>query len=531
MSAASIDTRDRAAVFKRLEAELFDLVVIGGGVTGAGVARDAAERGLSVALLDAGDYARGTSSRSSKMIHGGLRYLAQGDTGLVKEAASERQVLRRIAPHLTRYAPFLVPAPSLASVAKLRAGLWLFEKLGQARAEERHELWSAAEVAEREPLLKTDHLAAAAVYPEFLTDDARLTLANVRAAAAAGAAVLNYAEVTNMFGAQAAEGVVCRSTAPGETAGARVRARTVVNAAGPWVDAVRALEAGDAAPRLSLTKGVHVVVPHARAPVGRTVILRTEDKRSVFAVPRDGLTYFGTTDTFYPGAEVWPPITEEDVTYLFRAAERTLKIEPLSLSDVTAAWSGVRPLIAEAGKSAGEISRKDEIWIGPKGVVTIAGGKLSAYRAMAERITDLILQHLGRPSTPSRTATTPLPGGNYDAEALSRRLAGLGERAGRLVELYGAEAEDLAAEGGDVAAEARRAVQHEGAVRLEDYWVRRSTRFWFTADGGLGALEPAAAAMGALLGWTEDRRSSEIAACIALRHATLSFPAHSGAAA
>jgi glycerol-3-phosphate dehydrogenase len=533
MTAASIDTRDRAQVFKRLDSEQFDLVVIGGGVTGAGVARDAALRGLSVALLEAGDYARGTSSRSSKMIHGGLRYLAQGDTALVKEAASERQVLRRIAPHLTRYAPFLVPAPNLASVAKLRAGLWLFEKLGQAPAEERHELWSAAEVAEREPLLKTDHLAAAAVYPEFLTDDARLTLANVRSAAAAGAAVLNYAEVTGFFGAEAVDGVVCRSTAPGETLGARVRARIVVNAAGPWVDAVRALEEPGAPTRLSLTKGVHVVVPHARAPVERTVIMRTEDKRSVFAVPRGGLTYFGTTDTFYQSADVWPSITEADVAYLFHAAERSLKIDPLALSDITAAWSGVRPLIAQAGKTAGEISRKDEIWIGPKGVVTIAGGKLSAYRAMAERIVDLIVERLGIRAVPCSTAETPLPGGDVDPSVLATRptIAALGDHSARLIELYGAEAEALAAEGGDVAAEARRAVQHEGAVRLEDYWVRRSTRFWFTADGGVSALQPAATAMADLLGWSTQQRAAEITACMALRQTSLSFPAASGALA
>lgn len=180
----AIDTRHRAATFARLEAQLFDLVVIGGGITGAGIARDAALRGLSVALVEARDFASGTSSRSSKMIHGGLRYLAQGDIALVREAASERQVMRRIAPHLVRLSHFLIPTTSLAMVAKLRAGLWSFEKLGNVPAHEQHEVINAAALAEREPLMRTAGLNGAVLYPEFLTDDARLVLANVRAAQA-----------------------------------------------------------------------------------------------------------------------------------------------------------------------------------------------------------------------------------------------------------------------------------------------------------------------------------------------------------
>ena len=220
----ALDLRDRAASFRALEAQTFDLVVIGGGITGAGVARDAALRGLTVALIEARDFASGTSSRSSKMIHGGLRYLAQGDTGLVKEAASERQILRRIAPHLTRISPFIVPAPNLASVAKLRAGLWLFEKLGDAPASEHHQMWSRAELAEREPILDSSGFHSAAVYPEFLTDDARLTLANVRGAVGEGAVAINYAKVVQVVG-EPIDTVIVRSELPGETLEARIKAR------------------------------------------------------------------------------------------------------------------------------------------------------------------------------------------------------------------------------------------------------------------------------------------------------------------
>jgi len=513
----ALDLRDRAASFRALEAQTFDLVVIGGGITGAGVARDAALRGLTVALIEARDFASGTSSRSSKMIHGGLRYLAQGDTGLVKEAASERQILRRIAPHLTRISPFIVPAPNLASVAKLRAGLWLFEKLGEAPASEHHQMWSRAELAEREPILDSSGFHSAAVYPEFLTDDARLTLANVRGAVGEGAVAINYAKLVQVVG-EPIDTVVVRSDLPGETLEARVKARVVVNAAGPWVDAIRALEEGGAAPRLTLTKGVHVVLPHARVPINHTVILRGADKRGLFAVPRGGFTYLGTTDTFYPDADAWPEITGEDIRYLFDGAQRSLKIAPLTFADIVAVWSGVRPLVAQAGKSPSEISRRDEVWTGPGGMITIAGGKLSAYRAMAERIVDTVIERLGKPARPVSTGEVFLPGGDYDPATLaaSPALKGLGDTAPRLIDLYGSEADAVASDGGDVAAEARRAVLVEGAQRLEDYWARRSVRAWFSPDAGLSALAPAAAAMASLLGWDAARTQSEIANCQAI---------------
>lgn len=530
----SLDLRDRAAAFAALDADEFDVVVIGAGITGAGVARDAALRGLRVALVEARDIASGTSSRSSKMIHGGLRYLAQGDVGLVREAATERQVLRRIAPHLTRITPFVMPG-SRGSIAKVRAGLVAFERLGKVPRDERHRTLDAGELLELEPTLAPDTFPAGVVYPEFLTNDARLTVANVRSAVAAGATVLTHAPVTSILvGSNGrANGVEVRGGLPGESLGAVARTRMVVNAAGPWVDAVRALEEVDAPGRLALTKGIHVVVPHHRLPVTDTVITLGADKRPVFAVAAGPVTYLGTTDTFYAEPDEWPRIDPEDVQYLFDAMARTFDGPPLDGSDVVSMWAGVRPLVAPEGGGAdaspSELSRKDETWIGPAGVVAVAGGKLTAYRTMAERIVDGLVAELGTGATRCRTADVPLVGGDVDVEELVERLTPtVGDGARRLVDLWGAEAELIAADSAPaiqgttsspndapdvVGAEVRHAVAHEGALRLEDVWIRRAARAWFTTDPVGNDLDRAAEVMGDLLGWSPARRSDEIASC------------------
>ncbi|MGI8841574.1 MAG: FAD-dependent oxidoreductase [Caulobacteraceae bacterium] len=497
MKNAALDLRDRDALFDALEARVFDLAVIGGGITGAGVARDAAMRGLSVALVEARDFAAGTSSRSSKMIHGGLRYLAQGDIALVREAASERKIVEAIAPHLARRTPFVIPARSAAAIAKLRAGLWAFERLGGVPKSRRHEVWSPAELRSREPAIAADDLVGAVVYPEYLTDDARLTLANVRSAAAHGALVVNYAKAEGIVGEGGrAAGLKVAETLPGasERRG-RLAARVIVNAAGPWVDAVRAMESPGAAPRLRLTRGIHLVVPRAALPIERTVILVAADRRGVFAVPRGAITYIGTTDTFEAVASAWPAITGADADYLLAAAAARFRTPPLTRTDVVSAWAGVRPLVGEEGKAASDISRRDELWSGRAGVLSIAGGKLTAYRRMAERVVDHVESALGVKHRPCRTADEALIGG--DAAC------------------------DIHAIPGGPAAEAAHAVLVEGALTLEDYWVRRAGRVWFDLDGGLAALAPAAQAMAPLLGWSPARKAQEIDACRAQRRADM----------
>lgn len=510
-----LDLSDRAALFGALESRTFDLLVIGGGITGAGVARDAAMRGLTVALVEARDFASGTSSRSSKMIHGGLRYLAQGDFAVVREAASERAILRRIAPHLARQSWFILPSPGVTSTAKLRAALWTFEKLGAVAREESHQLWKPEELAAREPLMRREGLHAVLAYPEYLTDDARLTLANVRSAQAHGAVVANYLAVERIGSGE----VLCRPTLPGEAGECRIRARKVVNAAGPWVDQLRQIEDGAAPAMLAQSRGIHLVVPHTRVPLRQVVVMNTPDKRSIFAVPLGAHTYIGTTDEFYPEPDYWPQVTAADVDYLLGTTRRALDVGSLGAGDVVSVWAGLRPLVNQPGKSAKEISRKDEVWTGPTGMLSIAGGKLSAYRAMAERVVDMVVAELGGTARPCATMAEPLPGGESGAGALAGLDAAAAER---LARLYGAEAPALLADGGDIAAEARRAVLVEGAQRLEDWWVRRSGRAWFdpAPAAAPAALATAAAAMAALLGWDGARIAAEIANCQAIDQAS-----------
>jgi glycerol-3-phosphate dehydrogenase len=341
--AQAIDARERERTMDRLEAERFDVVVIGGGIGGAGIAREAARRGLSVALLEAEDFAAGTSSRSSKLIHGGLRYLAMGDIALVRTTALERKEVHRIAPHLAEPRWMVVPARSRASLLKFQVGIGTYEKLGAVADADRHQSWGREELAREEPLLDRERYGYACAYREYLTDDARLVLANLRSAAGDGAAVLSYAPVTGLLReGDRACGVAARCAESGATL--HVRAKAVVNAAGPWVDALVRLESEGTAPRLHLSKGVHVVLPAARLPVRHLAILGTDDKRSIFAIPRGDVVYLGTTDTSYAGGtDLWPAVTREDVAYLLAPANRDFTGPPLAPEDVVAAWAGLRP--------------------------------------------------------------------------------------------------------------------------------------------------------------------------------------------
>ena len=514
MTSQDFNQTDRAASLKALSDQCFDLLVIGGGITGAGVARDAAMRGLSVALIEAQDLASGTSSRSSKMIHGGLRYLVAGDVAVVKESASERATLHRIAPHLAQKTPYVIPTSTVRSKLVLRGALWAYERLGGVERADYHEVWSKAELAEKEPLIERSRLNGAVVYPEFLTDDSRLTVATVRSAIDHGATVATYLRATNIRKEQTFS-IDAASTLPGEMTELTISARAVVNAAGPWVDQVCDLEQPQP-PRLALSRGVHLVFNHADLPVRHTVVMRTPDARRIFAVPLGQYTYIGTTDDYHPEHEYWPPVTDQDVRYLLATTQRAMPEATLSPDRIVSVWSGIRPLVGDgSGRASKELSRKDEVWTSPSGLLSVGGGKLSAYRAMAERIVDTVIDNHGFTAKSCATAEVHLPGG--DAVMLASDLTGIGDiHAERLARLYGAEAPNLLGNaGGDelVRAEVQQAVQKEGALRLEDYWARRSSRAWFDEGAGLPVLKQAATAMAEMLGWDDSRKAMEIENC------------------
>jgi glycerol-3-phosphate dehydrogenase len=537
MTAAALCSTDRGETLDRLERERFDLVVIGGGISGAGVARAASQRGLRVALLEASDFASGTSSRSTKLIHGGLRYLVMGDVALVRKTALERKEIFRMAPHLCERRWMVVPARSYASLLTVRAGVLAYEKLGAVEGEDLHRNWSAGDLGREEPAIDSSRFKHACVYREYLTDDAHLVLANLRSAAALGATVLNHAEVTSILReGSTACGVLATCATTGREV--RVRGRCVINAAGPWVEALRRFEDPDAKPLLHLSKGVHIVVEASRLPVNQMVICNTRDRRSIFVIRHAEVVYIGTTDTTHPsGATTWPEIGLADVEYLLEPVARTFRGEALRPRDVIAAWAGLRPLIAEPGKAPTEISRRDEVVVGPAGVLTLAGGKLTGYRPMAIDCVRRAAEVCGLHLAADPKQDPPLPGGDFDGDLakLEERIARethLSQRTcARLVRLYGTEAREvtrlgtaaLVAGAPLLASEVEWGVRALGAVTLEDLLYRRLRSAWYLPSAREAAVDPAAERMAALLGWSAERRERESAQVRARMASELAF--------
>ncbi|MBD7946340.1 glycerol-3-phosphate dehydrogenase/oxidase [Psychrobacillus sp. FSL K6-2684] len=388
---------EREQILNTLNFYEFDVLVIGGGITGAGIALDAVTRGMSVALIEMQDFAAGTSSRSTKLIHGGLRYLKQMEIKMVAEVGKEREIVYENAVHVSKPTGMLLPFHKQGTFGPLStsAGLKLYDYLAGVKKEERRLMLSAKETLEREPLVKSKDLLGGGYYVEYVTDDARLTIEVVKKAIEKGAVCLNYAKARSFLyndenkvvGAEIVDMVTNKRIA--------IHAKKVVNATGPWVDGVRALDAIENKKKLRLTKGIHVVIDQSIFPLRQAIYFDTPDKRMVFAIPRDGKTYVGTTDTFFEGKIQNPVATLEDVEYLIDAIHYMFPDVRVGVEHVESTWAGVRPLIYEDGKDPSEISRKDEIWQSEAGLLTIAGGKLTGYRKMAETIVDKISKQLG----------------------------------------------------------------------------------------------------------------------------------------
>ena len=488
----------RADALAALRAGPFDVLVIGGGITGAGIALDAASRGLRVALVEKGDYASGTSSKSTKLIHGGLRYLKQLDVSLVREVGQERANVHRLAPHLVQPEKMLIPIIKDGQMGKLTTNIALkvYDFLAGVEGDDQRRMLDREETLAAEPMLREEWVKGGALYAEYRTDDARLTVENVKTAAALGAVAANYVKADALIteGGRV-RGVVASDERTGETF--ELRAEVTVSAAGPWVDFIREQDGSLTAKRIFHAKGVHLVVPHERFPVTQSIYFDLPDGRMCFAIPRDRSTYFGTTDTPFTDDPDVVDITREDVTYLLDGVNRIFPELELREDEIESSWAGLRPLIYEEGKSASEMSRRDEIFESDSGLLSIAGGKLTGYRKMSERIMDKVVKRLGRGGD-TRTKTLALGGNGFgdfaEVEAYREEVAtllseyGLPQaRAGYLVHVYGKQVErilPLAPPEGTpelrlAIAELKFGLEHEQVETLEDWAIRRTGRMYF----------------------------------------------------
>jgi glycerol-3-phosphate dehydrogenase len=518
-------TQDRRAMaLEMLASDTFDVLVIGGGITGAGIARDAAMRGLSVALVEASDFASGTSSRSSRLIHGGVRYLEHGQLHMVFESCRERRILATIAPHLVRPLQFIWPVYEKARIRKwkLRAGLFLYDALALGRNLGRHRMLTTQILTALEPELRQMGLTGGALYFDAATDDVRLTLANILAARDAGAVVVNHLTVHDLLMTSdsvcGARGVDMRSGFDVE-----INARTVVNAAGPWSDAIRRMAEPQAHRAVRGTKGVHVAVPRDRLRHnGALTLLSPIDGRVMFVLPAGAFSIIGTTDTEYDGRPDKVRPTTSDITYLLRSANAFFPGSHLLPSDIVAAWAGVRPLVASGDRNPDAVSREHAIgWTVP-GLLSVTGGKLTTYRAMAAEVMDTIARRLRAGHRRAATHRTPLPGGDMvsldDELALARATVGAPDIAEHLVYAYGtrwralwqlasvdrALAERIVPELPYIAAELVWAVTHELARTLGDVLIRRTHVAFETRDHGLSVAPAAAQQLESLLEWNVD---------------------------
>jgi glycerol-3-phosphate dehydrogenase len=421
----------RDSIISSLSTEHFDLLVIGGGITGCGIALDAALRGMKVALIEKSDFASGTSSRSTKLIHGGLRYLKQLEFKLVRDVGSERAIVYRNARHVVIPEKMLLPIIKHGSLGKAPTSmaLWVYDYLADVRKDEKRKMLTREETLKEEPLLNKSKVIAGGVYYEYRTDDSRLVIELAKSAVSHGAVCLNYAQANELIydDSKMACGVKARDSMSGS--GFDIKATKVVNASGPFVDLIRKADQSLYGKRLQLTKGVHIVFPFEKLPLQRAAYFDVPDGRMIFAIPRDGITYVGTTDTVYNEDIDHPHTSLQDVKYLIKATNEMFPSVSLSVGDVISSWAGLRPLIYEDGKSPSELSRKDEIIVSPSGLISIAGGKLTGYRLMAKKIVDLVAKDLlseAKNFPASSTQIYQLSGGEFKSdEDLQEFLKGI----------------------------------------------------------------------------------------------------------
>ena len=525
-----MQTTWRTTRISQFQEESYDVLVIGGGATGCGIALDAVTRGLKTALIEKYDFASGTSSRSTKLIHGGLRYLKQFEVTLVRETGSERAIVHKLAPHLVVPEKMLLPIIENGTYSKslTSLGLKVYDILAGVKKGDRRKMLNKAQTLEQEPLLNPSVVKGGGYYAEYRTDDARLTLELIKTATRKGVHAANYVEGIDFLyssseGKDKISGILCRDTLTQETF--QLHAKQVINAAGPWVDELRKNNNSLTGKHLHLTKGVHIVLPHEVFPVQQSVYFDSPDGRMIFAIPRGKITYVGTTDTDYQGDKHHPRTTQKDVDYLLRAISNLFPGVEVQKESIISSWAGLRPLIHEAGKSASEISRKDEIFFSDTGLISIAGGKLTGYRKMGQRVVDAALKALNRKPINSKTQRITLCGGEFAdyqevkdfKKALAEKLqkSGLANHyAEYLVGNYGKQVvsilsnfEKQAEEDKELAlllAEVQFGLENEMILYPTDFFIRRTGRLYFDIESVYTYKLPVIQYFAEYFNWSEE---------------------------
>ncbi|GIO27898.1 glycerol-3-phosphate dehydrogenase/oxidase [Ornithinibacillus bavariensis] len=495
----------------KISNESLDLLIIGGGITGAGIALDAVTRGMKVALVEMQDFAAGTSSRSTKLVHGGLRYLKQFEIGVVSETGKERAIVYENGPHVTTPEWMMLPFYKGGTFGPFTTniGLRVYDFLAGVKKSERRKMLTPDEAMRREPLLNFKNLKGAGYYVEYKTDDARLTIEVMKKAVEKGAHAINYMKVTNLiYENKKVTGVEVEDQIDGSTQ--KIYAKKIVNAAGPWVDTLREIDHSKKGKTLQLTKGIHLVFDGKRFPLRQAIYFDTPDGRMVFAIPREGKTYVGTTDTVYKGEIAHPTMTVEDRDYVLKAIDYMFPNVKIKSEDVESSWAGLRPLIHEEGKNPSEISRRDEIFISDSGFISIAGGKLTGYRKMAESIVDLVGKQLqqeeGRAFPGTQTKELRISGGDVGGSTgferfvnqkvskgiqlgIDENLAkGLVKRYGSNVDIifdiYQREKENVQSENMSpvVVAMLRYGIEYELVYKPVDFFIRRTGALFFNIN-------------------------------------------------
>lgn len=520
---------------EKMQKAPLDLLVIGGGITGAGITLDAQDRGLQVGVLEMRDFASGTSSRSTKLVHGGLRYLKQFEIKVVQEVGQERAIVYENAPHVTTPLWMVLPFYKGGTFGSFTTaiGLEMYDHLAKVKKNERRYMLKPERAVEKEPYLKKNGLKGAGVYVEYRTDDARLTIEVLKKAAEKGAYIANYVKVERfIYDVDGrVKGVYFHDELTGETG--QIYAKKIINASGPWVDDLRELDDSKKGKTMHLTKGVHLVIDESKFPISNAIYFDTpfDDKRMMFAIPREGKIYIGTTDTNYKGDPKEPGVTLADVEYILAAANQMFDITPIQVADVESSWSGVRPLIHEEGKDPSEISRKDEIFHSESGLFTIAGGKLTGYRKMSEKVVDQVMLELsieeGRAYRKSATKNLILSGGDVGGGDLFDQFVAekveVGTHLGldsltaeALVHRYGSNVDEvysyLKASQGSALEPVdylmlHYGLEHEMVIKPIDYLLRRSRQLLFDSEHAKAVKELIVDEMAEYYDWDEAVRA------------------------